>query len=130
KIGKYDFRMNETTNDKEITAVEFEVAVPMEGNKLSLNKNSFAPGEQIILNFTASPLLPQNTWIGLIPAHVAHGSTKRNNQHDSTYQTVYGKASGQMKFTAPRDPGKYTFRMNETTNDKEVASVTFTVSKR
>jgi hypothetical protein len=127
KIGKYGFRMNETTNDKEVAAVAFEVAVPVQGNALTLPKATFAPNEEIKLNFKASVLLPKNTWVGLIPESVGHGSTARNDQHDSSFQTVNGRASGQMVFRAPAKPGKYDFRMNETTNDKEVAHTTFTV---
>ncbi len=130
KIGTYGFRMNETTNDKEITAVAFEVAVPIQDNKLQLSKQTFTPGEKITVSFKASPLLPKNSWVGLIPEQVAHGSTYRNDQHDHTYQRVSGKASGQMVFKAPTKPGKYSFRMNETTNDKEVTHVTFTVVKK
>ncbi|WP_321276695.1 hypothetical protein [Thiomicrorhabdus indica] len=127
KEGNYDFRLNETTNDKELVSVPFQVAVPMNDNQLTLNKKSYAPGEKIILTFKASPLLPNNTWIGMIPSHIHHGSQALNDKHDITYQTVYGKASGQMTFTTPKKAGKYDFRMSETTNDKEVASVTFIV---
>jgi len=128
KTGKYGFRMNETTNDKEVAAVAFEVAVPMEGNALRLPKTVFAPNEEIKLDFEASPLLPQNTWVGLIPEHVGHGSTARNDQHDTAFQTVKGQAKGQLIFQAPGKTGKYGFRMNETTNDKEVAAVAFEVA--
>lgn len=126
--GKYDFRMSETTNDKEVATVAFEVAVPMEGNELSLNKKVYAPNERIVLDFKASPLLPNNTWVGLLPAHIEHGSEKRNNQHDTAYQTVFRKTNGQMVFTAPTKEGKYDFRMSETTNDKEVATTDFAVA--
>ena len=127
KIGEYGFRMNETTNDKEVAAVSFEVAVPMDGNAFKLPKATFATGEEIKLNFTASPLLPNNTWVGLVPAEIPRGSTARNDQHDKSFQTVKGRASGQMVFNAPNKAGKYEFRMNETTNDKEVAHIGFTV---
>ncbi len=127
KIGQYGFRMNETTNDKEVAAVAFEAAVPMQGNALTLPKTTFVANEEIKLNFKASVLLPKNTWVGLIPESIGRGSTARNDQHDIGFQTVNGRASGQMVFRAPAKPGKYDFRMNETTNDKEVAHTTFTV---
>ncbi len=130
KIGKYGFRMNETTNDKEVTATVFEVAVPIHGNELKLSKQVFTLGEKITVSFKAQPLLHKDSWVGLIPSQVPHGSTYRNDQHDHTYQRVSGKASGQMIFKAPTRPGKYDFRMNEITNDKEVTHVTFTVVKK
>ena len=58
-----------------------------------------------------------------------HGSTARNDQHDVSFRTISGRASGQLVFQAPREPGQYRFRMNETTNDKEVASILFTVEE-
>ncbi len=127
KIGQYGFRMNETTNDKEVASVAFTVEVPLQGNSLTLPKNIFAPEEEIQLDFKASPLLPNNSWVGLIPDHIAHGSTARNDQHDTSFQPLNGRAAGKMVFRAPRKIGQYGFRMNETTNDKEVASVAFTV---
>ena len=58
----------------------------MEGNALTLPKTTFAPNEEIQLDFTASALLPKNTWVGLIPENVGHGSTARNDQHDTSFQ--------------------------------------------
>jgi hypothetical protein len=129
KIGTYSFRMNETTNDKEVATVSFEVAVPMDGNTLTLAKTTFAPNEEIQLDFKASALLASNTWVGLIPANIPHGSTARNDQHDTTFQTVKGRTSGQMVFRAPNKAGQYSFRMSESTNDKEVANIVFTVAE-
>ncbi len=129
-VGQYSFRMNETTNDKEVATINFNVAVPSEGNTFNLPKTTFTTGEKITLDFTANEHLPNNTWVGLVPAGVSHGSTKLNDQHDVAYQSVSGRSSGQMTFTAPSKPGKYSFRMNETSNDKEVASIEFAVVEK
>jgi hypothetical protein len=99
------------------------------GNSLNLAQTIYAPYEEIQLQFTASSEVPTTIWVGLIPAAVPHGSTVRNDQHDTTFQTVKGRTSGQMVFRAPIKAGQYSFRMSETTNDKEVANIVFTVAE-
>jgi hypothetical protein len=125
--GAYDFRMNETTNDLEIATVAFTVAVDRAAAGLSLPKSVYAPGEEIQLSFTAAASYPNNTWIGLHPADQEHGSTGANDAHDTAYVYLQGETSGTHTFKAPGTEGAYDFRMNETTNDLELATVAFTV---
>ena len=129
KVDSYDLRMNETSNDKEVATVSFKVTVPVEGAQLWLPKAAFKPGEVIRLRFQASALLPKNAWVGLIPSAVAHGATSVNDQHDVAYRYIEGKASGEMVFNAPAKEGGWDLRLNETTNNTEVISISFSVNK-
>lgn len=96
---------------------------------LNLDKNSFLPGEDIRVHFTASPNYAETAWIGIIPANIPHGSEATNDQHDLTYQYLKKMSSGTFIFKAPATLGTYDFRMHDTdSNGKEVAFVTFTVA--
>jgi hypothetical protein len=127
--GSYDLRMNETSNDREVATVSFKVAVPGEGTELALDKAAFKPGETIRLHFKASGLLPRNSWVGLIPPDTPHGKTSVNDQHDVAYRYLDGRTAGELEFTAPASEGRWDFRLNETSNDREIASLTFRVDK-
>ena len=99
-----------------------------QGAELRLEKTQFAPGESIRVSFTASPDFAANAWVGIIPSAVPHGSEPVNDQNDSTYQHLNKRASGELTFAAPTQPGSYDFRMNDCDdNGKEVASVSFSV---
>ena len=98
------------------------------GSGLSLDKSQFAPGEQIVVHFYASSTFAANAWVGIIPANVPHGSEAVNDQNDLTYQYLQNRASGELIFQAPGNPGSYDFRMNDSDNNgNEVGSVSFTV---
>ena len=95
---------------------------------LSLLKNTYSPGEKILVKFTASSQYPEDAWVGIIPSSVSHGSEVVNDQNDITYQYLKKVSIGMLTFTAPEKPGQYDIRMNDSDNGgKEVASVTFWV---
>jgi hypothetical protein len=99
---------------------------------LSLNRDHsgghYAPGEAIVVNFTAPAGYASDAWIGIIPSQVPHGSEAENDRHDLTYQYIQKRASGSMSFIAPAAPGNYDLRMHDSDNNgKEVASVSFQV---
>ena len=97
------------------------------GMDLFLDKTSFAQGETIRVQFTASGNWARNAWIGIIPSHIPHGSESVNDQHDITYQYIEKRTSGVMVFTAP-GPGQWDLRMHDTdSNGREVSSVSFSV---
>ncbi|MBN2526401.1 MAG: hypothetical protein JXR76_08405 [Deltaproteobacteria bacterium] len=127
--GAYDVRFNNPATNKELTHTRFSEAVDKAAAKLTLSKNVFAPGEKIEIKFNASATYPTNSWIGILEADKPHGSTKTNDQHDISYKYLQGKTNGTFEFTAPKKEGQYDFRMNETTNDKELTSVAFSVVK-
>lgn len=133
KPGKYDFRMHTTdANGKEVAYVTFTVAETVEETdtdyKLSSNKASYKPGEEITVTFTASPNWSKNAWIGIIPSEIEHGDESKNDQHDVSYKYLSGKTSGTVTLKAPDKPGKYDLRMHDTdANGKEIKYVSFTV---
>jgi hypothetical protein len=129
KPGSYDFRMHDTDSDgKEVASVTFTVAGGDGKAMLKLDKTVFAPGDKIMVSFTAPATFKDNAWIGIIPSNVPHGSEAENDKHDLTYQYLKKKVAGTLTFKAPEKPGAYDFRMHDTDSDgKEVASVSFTV---
>ena len=144
--GAYDFRMNDRDdNGKEVASVSFQVAqggqAPPEAPPptvkpqtaagavgLRLEGTTFAPGADIQVAFWAPPGFQASAWIGIIPSDVAHGSEAVNDQHDVAYQHLNNRASGELVFKAPMQPGAYDFRMHDRDdNGTEVASVSFRV---
>ncbi len=128
KAGSYDFRLNDS-GGKELASITFRVGeVKLEGT-LKLQKEVFAPGEQIELDFTAPPELPRTAWVGMIPSNIPHGKEATNDQHDIQWSYLEKKASGTLHFVAPPESGSYDFRMNSSDSDGiEITSVTFRVS--
>ena len=127
--GSYDFRMNDNdTNGNEVGSVSFTVGAG--GGTLRLDETAFAPGEQIVVHFTASAAWADNAWVGIIPSEIPHGSEATNDQHDLTFQHLNKRSSGDLIFQAPTTPGAYDFRMNDNDNNgQEAASVSFTVGQ-
>ena len=98
-----------------------------QGADLVIDKTSYAPGESIRVQFSASGNWARDAWIGIIPSNIQHGSEPVNDQHDITYQYIEKRTSGVMTFTAP-GPGQWDFRMHDTDgNGREVGHVSFTV---
>ncbi len=129
RAGAYDMRMHDTDNDgKEVAYTSFTVkALDLEPS-LNIDKKVFAPGEQIVVTFTASANYPENAWIGIIPSEVAHGSEARNDQFDIDYRYLQKMAAGTITFNAPDKSGKYDFRMHDSDdNGKELCSISFEV---
>jgi hypothetical protein len=94
---------------------------------LRLEKNSFTPGEEVRVSFTAPATYPGNAWIGVIPSSVPHGNEGVNDQNDVAFQYLNQRTQGTLTFKAPLIPwGSYDFRFNDGTG-REVASVTCAV---
>ena len=129
--GSYDLRLNESdSGGKEAASITFIVALPASEIQpsLRLDKTSFAPGEEILVYFTAPSWYPPQAWVGLIPSDTPHGNETVNDEYDIDYRYLEGQTSGVLTFTAPTDPGSYDLRMNDTDQEgKEVASITFQV---
>jgi hypothetical protein len=122
--GAYDLRMHDTDkNGKEVASVSFQVKLITEGATLAIDKNTYAPGEEIRLTFTAPEVWGPNAWIGIIPSDVPHGSEEENDQHDVAYQYLQKRTQGLLTFKAPDKPGKYDFRMHDT--DKKGNEITY-----
>lgn len=127
KPGSYDFRMHDTdSSGKEVASITFTVGSV--NGSLSIEKNTYRPGENIQVQFVAGQGFANNAWIGIIPSNISHGIESENDRNDITYQYLQGAKSGVLVFKAPATPGTYDFRMHDTDNDgKEMAYVTFKV---
>jgi len=137
KEGQYDFRMNDTDSDgKEVASISFKVVSEKRvaaksqrtaSNSLAIEKFKFKKGEDIKVTFSASDTT-KNSWVGIIPSTVPHGSEAVNDQHDLAYQYLNKKASGELIFKAPMNEGNFDLRMNDTDADgQEIGNVSFTV---
>lgn len=95
---------------------------------LRLEKTTFAPGETFAVRFTAEDCLPANSWAGIVPSGISHGTEAGNsaNLKSGRFQ-LRGASEGIMQFTAPAEIGSYDVRMNESTGGFEVTSVSFKV---
>jgi len=142
--GLYDFRMHNTDNNGvEVAFVSFSVgtgpsaadnepdgpsvSINSQGATVSIDKRSYRQGEKITVHFTAPANYASDAWIGIIPAHITHGSEAVNDQHDVAYQYIQKRTEGEMTFTAPH-PGQWDIRLHDTDNNgQEVTYVTFVV---
>lgn len=107
---------------------EPSVAQPAIRPHLSIERGQYAPGEAIVVSFTAPASYANDAWIGIIPSAIPHGSEAENDRHDLTYQYLQKRTGGSLSFNAPTQPGDYDFRMHDTdSNGREVASVSFRV---
>lgn len=129
KPGSYDFRLHDAdAGGTEIGHATFQVsAVKLEGT-LKLKKESFAPGEEIELEFTVPDTLSPRAWVGMVPSNVPHGKESVNDQHDIQWHYLEKKSSGVLTFVAPPEKGSYDLRLNSSDSDGvEITSVTFQV---
>lgn len=127
--GRFDFRMNNTDNNgKEVASVTFTVkGTPNTKVEINLNKKSYAKGEQMVITFRAPLTWAENAWIGVIPAATKHGKAADADAVDLGYDYLRKRSKGTWKFTAPNESGKYSVRMFDSEDGKEVKSVDFTV---
>ena len=96
------------------------------GIEIRLPRTSFKTGEQIDFTFTA-PELPDDAWIGIVPADIPHGNEAVNDQHETSYKYLEGRTSGSFALPNP-GPGQWTMRLHDTDdNGREIAYAPFTV---
>ncbi len=93
-------------------------------SKVSLNKTSFLPGENIQIQYSTGRPPLNSAWLGIIPSNVAHGKESENDAHDVNYAYI-PNAEGSVELAAPLQAGSYDIRMNY--DGAELASATFQV---
>jgi hypothetical protein len=94
--------------------------------EIRLARSSFKTDEQIDFTFTA-PELPDDAWIGIVPAEIPHGDETVNDQHETAYKYLEGRTRGGFSLPNP-GPGQWTIRLNDTDdNGREIAYTSFTV---
>ena len=125
------FSVDKARNRETVSSVLYTTKpVPQEKATLRLDKAVFLAGEPIRVTFKAPKGYDPKAWIGIIPSNIPHGAEKVNDANDLTYQYLNNKTSGILDFVAPREPGEYDFRMNDSDSDgNEVASVSFVVKR-
>jgi len=131
--GNWDLRMNDSDQQgREVASFGFTVEERRSrvafAPALRLAKMFYAPGEEIVINFTAPASYPENAWIGILPSGVPHGDEAVNDAYDVCYQYLEGRTTGTVRLVAPAQPGRWDVRMHDTdSNGREVASLTFAV---
>ena len=123
KLGDYELRLFDRR--QEVCVVRFKVALAKESISLKLTKAVFAPGETIAVQFTASKLFPEKSWVGIFTPDVPHGMEECNGK-ELEFHYLDGRTSGKLTFEAPGRLGAYEIRMLDRT--REVTLVTLKVA--
>ncbi|MBI5498640.1 MAG: hypothetical protein HY907_00230 [Deltaproteobacteria bacterium] len=105
------------------------------GGPLSLwvDDPTFEPCEPIVVHFRAPVHWPSDAWIGLVRAHVPHGSEAVNDEHDIAYEHLQGRTLGTVEFVPANvdglwSAGLWEARMFDTDGGgREFASVAFEI---
>lgn len=81
---------------------------------LSLTRREYEPGWWIYVSLNLPPEgLPEDAWIGVVPAAVPHGDVGVNDEYDTDYKWLNGQTAGFLELEVPSEPGDYTLRLNE-----------------
>ncbi len=139
KPGDYDISMttkgDQTNEPEEVTKVSITVVDPDAETRnispsIEIEKDTYAPGENIVVNFTAPSSFDKTAWIGLVPSIIERDNERMNYNESVIRKEIAGNTSGKITFTAPEMPGVYNLRMyNSTTNGREVENVKVIVVK-
>jgi hypothetical protein len=135
-----DYQISMTTKNgqnepEELTKVSITVVDPEAETRnispsIEIEKDTYAPGENIVLNFTAPSTFDKTAWIGLVPSIIERDNERTNYNESIIRKEIAGNTSGKITFTAPDMPGVYNLRMyNSTTNGQEVENVKVIVVK-
>ncbi|MCD4750175.1 MAG: VWA domain-containing protein [Thermoanaerobaculales bacterium] len=126
--GNWDVRLHDTdTSGREIASVTFTVTTP--GARVWLDRQDYLAGQKMVVHFSATSVLEQGAWVGIVPSEVAHGSSAENDRHDVGYKYVSGKSEGTIELKTPGDAGSWDVRLHDsaTSDGSEIASATFSV---
>ncbi|MCP4219177.1 MAG: hypothetical protein GY765_31365 [bacterium] len=98
--------------------------------EISLDKVSFAGGDEIRAIFKAPAEYVETAWVGIVPTDTPHGNAGTNAANRVTYLYLNKSVSGILVFKAPDANGAFDLRMHDAEGGKEVASISFTVEER
>ena len=97
-------------------------------SSLKTTKSVYSPGENLTVDFTASPCLSADSWVAIFPASQPHGDDLASAGYlVSGRARLEGKSSGSLQFKAPDKVGAYQLRMFDAGTGKEIATYNFTV---
>ncbi len=137
--GDYDIRMFNTDtccNGQETCSVSFKVVGGTNKNilrtncGLTIDKESYYPGERICVDYSGTLSYANNAWIGIIPSYIAHGSEKIADQYNLDFKYIGKYPDGELILSAPLERGEYDVRMFNTDtccDGKEMCYSSFTV---
>lgn len=126
--GSWDVRLHDTdSNGHELASVTFTVKMP--GAGVWIDRSDFLTGQKIEVHFSAASPLGQGAWIGLVPAHIPHGSSSENDRHDVDYKYVSDKVEGTVELKAPTRAGDWDVRLHDSSasDGNEIAYAAFSV---
>ena len=93
---------------------------------ITTSKSTYTIDEGIDFSFTASKL-PDDAWIGIVPAAIPHGDEAVNDSHDTSYEHLRGRTKGDITLPNP-GLGTWTLRLHDTDNNgRELTHVAFEV---
>ena len=93
---------------------------------ITTSKSTYTIDEGIDFSFTASKL-PDDAWIGIVPAAIPHGDEAVNDSHDTSYEHLRGRTNGDITLPNP-GLGTWTLRLHDTDNNgRELTHVAFEV---
>jgi len=91
---------------------------------------AFYPGNSFTVHFQASEKFDKSAWAGVIPNSIPHGSEKRNDNYNKSYEYINKRTTGTVTLETPPKPGTWDVRLHDSDKDGfEVASVSFEVKK-
>ena len=95
---------------------------------INLPKSSFKGNEGIDFTFVA-PELPDDAWVGIVPAEIPHGDEAVNDEHETSFKYLEGRTRGAFTLPSP-GAGQWTLRLHDTDdNGRELAYAAFTVEE-
>ena len=107
---------------------ETTAAPKLESKYIKLEKVKFTTDENVNCTYTVPESARESGWIGIIPSRIQHGSEEVNDDNDLVFHLLKGETTGTYSFAAPKMPGEYDLRMNDSdSNGKEIDTISFTV---
>jgi len=84
---------------------------------ITVTETEVKPGQEIIVNYTASSDWSSDAWIGLIPADIPLGNQKLADENDLDYRHLKNTSQGKLSFIAPDVEGIFNFRLYPSDDD-------------
>ncbi len=126
KPGNYTLRFYSADPGELITEIPFRIGQPdLPGIAFTLNKKTYDPEEEVIVNYVGHENLAESAWIGLFKSEK---ETKAYNKYFD-YHYLKPKLKGQFTFKAPPTKGEYQAKMfYAETGPELLVPISFTVT--
>jgi len=123
---------NKVTANTNTAVANSNVNAEEEASSITIDKTSYAAGEEITVTYDIVETLKDGAWMGLVPSDTKHGLETDGDAADVDWQYLDGSTSGTMTFDAPADAGEYDVRVYDTEYEGGVEIgdyATFTVTE-